>query len=107
MNEQLTMIIRIVRMQFTEAGVTEFLYIFNANKQAIRDFDGCHHLELLKDTADPTIFTTLSYWKDEASLDQYRKSELFDKVWGRVKSLFAARSQAFSLTKFMEIPASK
>ena len=98
------MIIRIVRMHFTEAGVEEFLEIFNKNKVAIRNFPGCSHLQLLKDAEDETVFTTLSHWSDEESLEAYRKSELFNSVWGRVKTLFAERTQAFSLRKFIELP---
>lgn len=97
------MVIRIVRMHFTEAGVEEFLNIFHQNKKAIRDFPGCTHLELLKDTEDPCVFSTLSYWNDEVSLENYRKSELFSAVWGTVKTLFAARTQAFSLVRFLEV----
>jgi quinol monooxygenase YgiN len=97
------MIIRIVRMHFTDAGVEEFLDVFNKNKTAIRNFPGCTHLELLKDASDRTIYTTLSHWQDEASLEDYRKSELFGAVWGRVKTLFAERTQAFSLKKFIEL----
>jgi heme-degrading monooxygenase HmoA len=90
-------------MHFTEAGVDEFLQIFNANKEAIRNFPGCSHLQLLKDLNDPNTYTTLSYWKDASCLENYRKSELFGSVWGRVKTLFAERSQAFSLEKFIEL----
>jgi quinol monooxygenase YgiN len=90
-------------MHFTEAGVEEFLEIFDANKTAIRNFEGCTHLQLLKDADEPCTYTTLSHWKDEQSLENYRKSELFGSVWGRVKTLFAERSQAFSLTKFIEL----
>lgn len=97
------MIIRIVRMHFTEAGVEEFLSVFNANKSAIRNFPGCSHLELLRDKDDDTVFTTLSYWDREESLEAYRKSPLFSKVWGTVKTLFAERTQAFSLERFMEV----
>ena len=97
------MIIRIVRMHFTEAGVEEFLEIFNKNKVAIRNFPGCSHLQLLKDAEDETIYTTLSHWDKEESLEAYRKSELFASVWGRVKTLFAERTVAFSLKKFIEI----
>ena len=97
------MIIRIVRMHFTEAGVEEFLEIFNANKIAIRNFPGCTRLELLKDAEDTFTYTTLSHWQDEKSLEAYRKSELFSSVWGRVKTLFAERTQAFSLKKFIEL----
>jgi len=97
------MLIRIVRMHFTDAGVDEFLQIFNENKIAIRNFPGCTHLELLKDPDEPNTYTTLSYWKDADSLENYRKSELFGNVWGRVKTLFAERTQAFSLQKFIEL----
>ena len=95
------MLIRIVRMHFTEAGVAEFLEIFRENMQAIRNFEGCSHLELLKDVDDPFTFTTLSYWRDAECLDNYRKSELFGSVWGSVKTLFSERSQAFSLEKYI------
>lgn len=97
------MIIRIVRMHFTEAGVEEFLEIFNRNKVAIRNFPGCSHLQLLKDAEDETIYTTLSHWDKEESLEAYRKSELFGSVWGRVKTLFAERTVAFSLKKYIEM----
>ena len=97
------MIIRIVRMHFTEAGVEEFLEIFNANKIAIRNFDGCTHLQLLKEVGHEFVYTTLSHWKDVESLERYRKSELFASVWGTVKTLFAERSQAFSLVRFIEL----
>jgi heme oxygenase (mycobilin-producing) len=97
------MIIRIVRMHFTEAGVEEFLQIFNNNKERIRNFPGCTHLQLLKDHQDPNCYTTLSHWQSAEDLQQYRKSELFAGVWGRVKSLFSERTQAFSLEKFIEL----
>lgn len=97
------MLIRIVRMHFTDAGVAEFLEIFNENKLAIRNFPGCTHLELLKDAEDSNCYTTLSYWDKPASLENYRKSELFGSVWGRVKTLFSERTQAFSLEKYIEL----
>ena len=69
--------------------------------EAIRHFDGCEHLELMKDVDDPLTYTTLSYWKDSVSLEKYRKSELFGGVWGTVKTLFSERSQAFTLEKYI------
>jgi quinol monooxygenase YgiN len=93
------MIIRIVRMHFTEAGVNEFLDIFNANRSAIANFEGCTHLDLLIDLDDDLVYTTLSHWKDTESLERYRKSELFASVWGRVKTLFSERTQAFSMLR--------
>jgi quinol monooxygenase YgiN len=97
------MVIRIVRMHFTSAGVEEFLAIFNENKLAIRNFPGCTHLQLLKDLDDENTFTTLSHWDKQSDLDNYRKSQLFGSVWGRVKTLFAERTQAFSLEKYIEL----
>lgn len=97
------MLIRIVRMHFTDAGVDEFLSIFSEHRKKIAMFPGCTHLELLRDHDDPNCFATLSYWNGPADLEAYRKSELFDGVWGQVKTLFSERSQAFSLEKFMEV----
>ena len=97
------MLIRIVRMHFTEAGVKPFLKIFNANKEKIRAFPGCTHLQLLKDPTDPQYYTTLSHWQQAEDLENYRKSELFSKVWEKVKPLFSSRTQAFSLEKFIEL----
>ncbi len=94
------MIIRIVRMQFTQAGVAEFLEVFGRYEQAIRSFPGCTYLELLRDADDPLTFVTLSHWESLESLEQYRRSELFTTVWGQVKNLFAGRSQAFSLITY-------
>lgn len=97
------MLIRIVRMHFTEAGVDEFLAIFEQHKRTIRNFEGCTHLELLKDAGDNTTYTTLSHWRDAHCLENYRRSDLFGRVWGSVKTLFAERTQAFSLEKFIEV----
>lgn len=97
------MLIRVVRMQFTEAGVEEFLQIFNANKEKIRNFPGCTHLQLLTDPEDQFCYTTLSHWNRAEDLENYRKSELFGSVWGRVKTLFSERSQAFTLERFIEV----
>ncbi len=90
-------------MHFMESGVEEFLAIFDQHKVAIRNFQGCSHLQLLKDKDDPLSFSTLSHWDKAKSLENYRKSELFGQVWGRVKTLFSERSQAYSLEKFIEL----
>lgn len=97
------MIVRIVRMHFTPEGVEQFLEIFHAHKIAIRNVDGCTHLQLLIDVNDPLAYTTLSHWHDARDLEAYRKSELFKSVWGRVKALFSTPSQAFSLEKYVEL----
>lgn len=86
-------------MHFKATGVAEFLEIFNAHRDAIRGFEGCLHLELLKDLNSDTVYTTLSHWRDAESLERYRQSALFTSVWGRVRTLFSERTQAFSLVR--------
>lgn len=97
------MLIRIVRMHFTETGANEFLTIFNAYKTTIRNFPGCMHLELLSDVHHPTTYTTLSHWESESGLNQYRSSALFEVVWKGVKKHFAKQPEAFSLHRVMEV----
>jgi quinol monooxygenase YgiN len=97
------MIVRIVRMHFKGGHVETFLEIFQQQKEAIRKVSGCTHLELLRDVHNPLSFTTLSHWTNERDLEAYRNSQLFKEVWGRVKVLFAAPTQAFSLEKFIEV----
>jgi quinol monooxygenase YgiN len=88
-------------MNFTPAGADEFLSIFRENMPAIRAVAGCSHLELLKDPDRVCTYTTLSYWEGPQYLEMYRQSELFGKVWQRVKVHFAARPEAFSLERFI------
>jgi hypothetical protein len=100
------MILRIVRMEFRPEALAEFHAIFDQSKQAIRNFPGCHHLELHQDPKNPQVRYTYSHWESENALNAYRDSELFASVWPRTKALFAARPQAFSLVQ-MELVAEK
>lgn len=97
------MIIRIVRMHFKEDGLDRFLEIFQKHQFAIRNVEGCTHLELLKDVNHPLVYTTLSHWEKASDLEAYRNSALFNEVWGQVKVLFSSSPQAFSLEKFIEL----
>ena len=97
------MITRIVRMHFKGDRVEQFLEIFQKHKTAIRNVTGCTHLELLRDIHNPLAYTTLSHWTNASDLEAYRNSELFKDVWGRVKVLFAAPTQAFSMEKLLEL----
>ncbi len=84
-------------MTFKPDKVVDFLKIFDASKQYIRNMEGCSHLELLNDINSPTIFFTYSYWQTENDLNNYRNSELFEGVWGKTKILFAAKAEAWSV----------
>lgn len=90
------MLIRTVKMTFHEDKIVEFINIFEENKEAIRNQDGCKHLELWQDKNQPNIFSTYSIWENEDYLNQYRHSETFGKVWPATKVLFAEKPVASS-----------
>ena len=90
------MIHRIVKMEFDPEKVEEFLSNFEENKRKIRSFDGCYKLKMLRDQHNTNIFFTYSYWADEASLENYRNSELFKNVWAKTKVLFNTKPVAWS-----------
>lgn len=91
------MFTRIVKMKFKEQNIDEFLSNFKNVKENIRNFPGCKFLELYQDKNDKTIFFTYSRWNTEEDLENYRKSDLFKKVWSRTKPLFDKRAQAWSV----------
>ncbi|WP_324671627.1 antibiotic biosynthesis monooxygenase family protein [Hymenobacter sp. GOD-10R] len=91
------MIQRVVRMTFRPDAVAEFLRLFEASQDRIRQAHGCRHLELWQDAEQPTIFCTYSHWDSVAVLDQYRCSTLFGEVWPATKALFMAPPLAFSV----------
>ena len=93
------MIKRIVKMSFQSGKVDEFREIFGANWKAIRNFEGCTHVELLQDQNDPTIFFTYSLWQSEEHVNNYRNSELFKRVWTATRALFREKAQAWSVAE--------
>jgi quinol monooxygenase YgiN len=97
------MLIRVVRMNFEEDKVENFLEIFNKSKNKIRSFEGCHHLKLMQDYHRSNIFVTYSHWENDEALDNYRNSELFEKVWADTKALFASSPVAFSMKQVEEV----
>jgi quinol monooxygenase YgiN len=98
------MFIRIVKMEFQPGKISEFLVNFDANKERIRAFEGCHFLELYQSKTTPEIFFTYSYWESEAALEMYRNSELFKAVWAKTKALFASKAQAWSVDRVESLP---
>jgi quinol monooxygenase YgiN len=91
------MIKRIVRMSFKPEKIDDFKAIFKANWKYIKGFEGCTHVELLQDENNPSIFFTYSLWRDQESVEKYRSSELFERVWGNTKVLFNDKPQAWSV----------
>lgn len=91
------MIKRIVKMTFREEAVETFLRdVFEHSKDRIRAFPGCRHMELLRNINQSNVLFTLSYWDDEAALEAYRQSELFQTTWEKTKALFAEKAEAWS-----------
>ena len=93
------MLVRIVKMGFYKQNIEVFLQNFDDTKTRIRAFEGCSFLELYRDKKDPGIYFTYSHWESEEALEIYRKSELFNTVWSKVKPLFSIRPEAWSVDK--------
>ena len=91
------MIRRIVKMTFRTDLIQHFEQLFEANKDHIRSFPGCSHLELWQDISDERVFFTYSHWSNQAQLDRYRQSELFKNVWSQTKVLFDDAPKAWSV----------
>lgn len=86
-------------MSFQEDKIENFLSVFEKQKEFIASFDGCSHLELLKETDSETTYFTYSYWHNEESLNKYRQSVFFKNIWSNVKKMFNDKPQAWSLEK--------
>lgn len=84
-------------MTFDSSKTELFMANFNQHKNKIRNFGGCHLLELYRDKDNPSIFFTYSYWESEIQLETYRKSELFKTVWAITKKMFTSKAEAWSV----------
>lgn len=93
------MLIRIVKLTFSEGNIAEFQKRFEATKESIQAFEGCNSLELLQDITKPNIFFTYSQWESEAHLNAYRNSDFFNSVWSQTKVLFSAKPEAWSVQR--------
>jgi quinol monooxygenase YgiN len=91
------MITRLVKMTFRSNETETFQKIFSENRNRIALFEGCLHVELQRDINFPNIFFTISRWRSENDLENYRNSDLFKSVWSKTKVLFAEKAEAWSL----------
>jgi len=90
-------------MTFRKEEISNFLELFEEVKTHIRQFKGCHHLELLQDTHDERVLFTKSLWESEDSLDSYRYSELFSATWKKTKAMFDEKPLAWSTLVISQI----
>ena len=93
------MLVRIVKLSLDEKNIEEFLSNFNTQKINIRNFPGCHFLELYNDKHVKNIFFTYSYWENEQALNNYRHSDLFKGIWAITKPMFNDKPEAWSVNK--------
>ncbi|MDO1500480.1 antibiotic biosynthesis monooxygenase family protein [Winogradskyella maritima] len=91
------MLVRVVKLSFKPEDIETFLANFETNKDKIRNFEGCEHLELWQDEYKSNQFFTYSHWVSEDALNNYRQSELFKNVWSKTKPLFNAKPEAWSV----------
>lgn len=98
------MFVRIVKMSFHEEKIPEFLEHFHSVKHLIRNFPGNNFLEVYQDKNNPSIIFTYSVWNQEADLENYRNSTLFNEVWTFTKAFFNDKPQAWSVDKLVTLP---
>jgi len=91
------MLIRLVKLTLEENKINQFQQVFEERRERISNAKGCLGVALLQDIHHPNILFTHSKWDNEASLNLYRNSELFIETWKRVKPLFKAPAQAWSV----------
>lgn len=89
--------IRYVRMSFRSEEIPTFLAVFSQYHDQIRAVPGCQYLALQQDIDSPNIWMTHSVWESPEDLEDYRKSALFQEVWGKTKCLFSNPPVAFSV----------
>lgn len=97
------MIARIVKMTFQHEKLDQFLEMFENKKAQIRGFEGCTHLQLLKNTEKPNVIYTFSNWLNEQHLEKYRNSALFKETWIETKSYFLEKAEAYTLDQIQEV----
>ena len=91
------MLIRLVRLPASAETLPALRATLTEVMPTVRQQPGCTHLELRADHAAPHVLYTLSHWQSDADLQRYRRSEMFGKVWPRLKAHLRDRPSAVSL----------
>lgn len=92
--------IRIVKLTLKNENVADFLNHFETVKHDINSFPGCQGMKLLQKKESGNILFTYSQWESEEALENYRKSELFQSIWPKVKLWFDSKAEAWSTEEF-------
>jgi (4S)-4-hydroxy-5-phosphonooxypentane-2,3-dione isomerase len=101
------MIWRLVHLKLQSARAEEFLALFRVASERITAQPGCLSLVLYQDQADPTSFATWSGWREDADLQEYKRSQLFAEFWPQVKGMLREPALAISYAELEvdEIPS--
>ncbi len=91
------MLVRIVKLDFQEDRVEDFLNFFESTKNKVNNFPGCLGMKLLRGADDPSIIVTYSHWEKAEHLENYRKSSTFIEIWTKIKPWFKNKPEAWSL----------
>lgn len=91
------MITRIVKLTFRPEEIEKFEALFASNREFIASFPGCSGVQLHRDSTRAEVYFTLSEWNSAEDLENYRKSDLFERVWADTKVLFAGKPEAWTL----------
>lgn len=94
------MITRIVKLEFEEDKIQDFLDFFDTIKHVVNEFPGCFGMKLYQDIDRPNIVMTYSHWDQEDSLNKYRNSEQFGQIWPTIKPWFKEKPQAWSVNAY-------
>ena len=96
------MITRIVKLEFQKDKVEEFLRFFDTIKHIVNEFPGCSGMKLYQDIDRPNIIMTYSHWDNQKSLNKYRDSEQFGKIWPKIKPWFCEKPEAWSVGAYFD-----
>lgn len=94
------MITRIVKLEFQDDKIDDFLTFFETIKHVVNEFPGCYGMKLYQDIDQPTIVMTYSHWESQQDLNNYRDSEQFGKIWPNIKPWFAQKPEAWSVEAY-------
>ena len=94
------MITRIVKLEFYEEHLDDFLRYFDSISHVVNEFPGCSGMKLYQDIEQPTIVMTYSHWEKPEDLEHYRSSEAFGKIWPTIKPWFSRSPEAWTVQAY-------
>jgi len=93
------MIQRIVKLNFHEDRVADFIKVYRKHLANMKENEHCISLELLSEKSSHGSFFTYSVWHSEESLEKYRASDYFKEIWSTIKPWFGEKPKAWTLEK--------